>query len=279
MTAGGRESWQAGGRPCACGPRCAERDGGGVPAYGPRPFCGTDRAAIGAVIRRLPRTYTELHALLAPGRQRQEPVSGSRDGDPVNLGVEAFMRAVVHIAVSWEEQVRAVTRSSALPDGAVRDGVALTRACVLLAGTGHGSDGHLDTLLALPAEPKERCFPPDMRLRDLPPGARIRVDSAGDAWGETDLDGTGAGLEFLALHTRAQELLGLTRRRRRITAVPCDGCRGRTLVQYEAAAGGWEETARCTACAAVYTGAQYGLLMDRVLAAQAALPGRRGVAA
>ena len=94
------------------------------------------------------------------------------------------------------------------------------------------------------------------------------TDTAGDAWAYSDMDGTGAGLEFLQLHGRARGMLGLTRQRRRITEVPCDGCRSRTLVQSEAKAGGWEPAVRCTACPVAYIGANYDLLMGRVYAAQ-----------
>ena len=84
------------------------------------------------------------------------------------------------------------------------------------------------------------------------------------------MDGTAAGLEFLQLHGRARGILGLTRQRRRITEVPCDGCRGKTLVQSEAKAGGWEPLVRCTACPVSYAGSNYDLLMGRVYSTQLA---------
>jgi hypothetical protein len=63
-------------------------------------------------------------------------------------------------------------------------------------------------------------------------------------------------------------MIGFTRQRRKITEVPCDGCRGKTLVQWEAKAGGWEPVVRCTACSTSYTGAHYDLLMGRVYTEQ-----------
>ena len=215
---------------------------------GPRSFCDTDEQRIRDAIARLPETYAELRLLLPVTGQQEERVTGSREAPiPVNLDVDAFMRQVVHVACSWEDQVRAAVRLSDLPDGRRRDGVALAQACRTLAA-------HLTPLLALPAETKTRYVPPSKR-DDLEPGSWW-TDTAGDTWTHTDMDGTAAGLEFLQLHGRARGILGLTRQRRRITEVPCDGCRGKTLVQSEAKAGGWEPLVRCTACPVSYAGVE-----------------------
>jgi len=258
-----RDYWDdsgEGGTPCACERHCAERDYQGNPQLGPRAFCDTDRDRIGDAIARLPETYAELRLLLPVTGQQEERVTGSREAPvPVNLDVQAFMRQVVWVACSWEDQVRAAVSLSDLPDGRRRDGVALAQACRILAA-------HLTALLSLPRETKVRFVPPS-RLEGMEPGT-FWADTAGDAWAYSDMDGTGAGLEFLQLHGRARGMLGLTRQRRRITEVPCDGCRGRTLVQAEAKAGGWEPAVRCTACPVAYIGANYDLLMGRVYAAQ-----------
>jgi hypothetical protein len=288
------------GDPCACGIRCGERDYQGNAKRTPRAFCETDQRYIGDAIRGLPKAYAELRLLLPRSMQQDERVSGSREAPiPLDADVQAFMRQVVHVTLSWEEQVRAFCGLSdpdecpecrgegesghgqcaaCLGAGKVRtrDGAALARACRVLAGTGSrdGSGyldtGYLDKLLILPAEAKERFYPPNLKLGDLPPGSRFRLDSSGDAWGESEMDGTGAGLEFLRLHGRARGMLGLTHQRRRITEVPCDGCRGKTLVQSEAKSGGWEPVVRCTACPNSYAGAYYDLLMGRVYSAQLA---------
>ena len=245
---------------CACERHCAERDYQGNPALGPRAFCETDERRIASAIAGLPKTYAELRLLLPVTGQREERVTGSREAPvPVNLDVQAFMRQVVWVACSWEDQVRAAVRLSDLPDGRRRDGVALVQACRTLSA-------HLTALLSLPCETKVRFVPP-RELPKLEPGAWW-TDAAGDAWAYSDLNGTAAGLEFLQVHGRARGMLGLTRQRRRITEIPCDGCRGKTLVQSEAKAGGWEPVVRCTACPVAYTGAHYDLLMGRVYQAQ-----------
>jgi hypothetical protein len=82
------------------------------------------------------------------------------------------------------------------------------------------------------------------------------------------MDGTAAGLEFLALNGKARGMLGLTRQRRRITEVPCDGCRAKFLEQQEAKAGGWEPVIRCKMCSTMYVGAAYDLLVGRIYKAQ-----------
>jgi hypothetical protein len=265
-----RDQWDdndQGGDPCACGRHCAERDYQGNPQRGPRPFCETDRGYIRRAIRDLPETYVQLHALLPRSMQQQEHVSGSREAPiPLNVTVEAFMRQVVHVTRSWEYQVRQAASLSVLK--AARDGAWLAEACRRLAGEGRDNDGYLDTLLGLAPSVQRRMVPPSRKLGDLEPGTIIRIDPAGDAWQDSSMDGAQAGLEFLALNGRARGMIGLTRQRRRITEVPCDGCRGKTLVQSEAKAGGWEPIVRCTACPTSYVGGAYDLLMGRVYRAQ-----------
>ena len=60
----------------------------------------------------------------------------------------------------------------------------------------------------------------------------------------------------------------MSRQRRRITEVECDGCGAKTLTQREALAGGWEPVVRCTACPLAYTGDQLTLLSARIYQAQ-----------
>jgi hypothetical protein len=260
-----RDQWddyESGGASCACGRGCAEGDYAGNPKTGPRAFCDTDAGHVGAVIRSLPAMYVELSFKLAKGRQQGERVSGSREAPtPLDLRVEAFMRHIVLVALSWEEQVRAAA-SLSQPDGLVRDGTALARACKLLGGDDAGRTGHLSTLLGLAAEAKNRPVPGSVTLRELEPGSLVRIDSSGDAWQIREMGGAEAGLEFLALHGRCRTMLGLTLQRRRVP-VPCDGCDGLTLVQREALGGGWEAVVRCTGCPQSYVGDDFIGLMER----------------
>jgi ferritin-like protein len=271
-----RDQWDdndQGGEPCTCGRHCAERDYQGNPRRGPRAFCDTDRGYIRRAVRDLPETYVQLHGLLPRSMAQQEHVSGSREAPvPLNVTVEAFMRQLVHVTRSWEREVRAAASLSALT--AARDGTWLAEACKRLAGEGRDNDGYLDTLVGLAPSVQRRFVPPSRRLGDLEPGTTVRIDLAGDAWHDTTMDGAQAGLEFLALNGRARGMIGLTRQRRRITEVPCDGCRARTLVQAEAKAGGWEPVIRCTACPTSYVGAAYDLLVGRVYRAQLEALGR-----
>jgi hypothetical protein len=291
------EYWDGGddsGTACACGRYCAERDYQGNAAYGPRAFCASDERHIGEAIRGLPEVYTELSLRLAKTGQQEERVSGSREAPvPVNLEAETFMRHILLVTLTWEEMVRSAAGLSN-PDACTacggegeangsgcrpcqgsgviktRDGAALQRASILLGGEDRDRTGHLGTLLSLEAAEVVRPVPGSKRLAELEPGTVVRIDSAGDAWQQGEMTGTAAGLEFLRLSGRARGMLGLSRQRRRITEVPCDGCRGRTLVQSEAKAGGWEPVVRCTACSMAYAGAHYDLLMARAYQAQLA---------
>lgn len=270
----GWEDDEAGSTPCACGKDCAERDYQGNPALGPRDFCATDERYVRSAIRALPGDYASLSVLLAKSGQQGERVSGGGKEAPVPvaLDIDAFMREMVMVTLSWEDQVRA-SASLSDPDGGEeegrrwRDGPALQRACDLIAGTGD-SPGWLTVLLALGPEEKRRYVPGNVMLRDLAPGTRVTIDSSGDAWGAAEVGGTYAGLEFLRLHSRARGMLGLTRARRKLPEVPCDGCDGKTLIQREAIAGDWEPAVRCTACPQSYIGAQFEHLMGRVYEAQ-----------
>jgi hypothetical protein len=266
------------GTPCACGRRCAEADYQGNPKPCPRAFCQTDQDWIGRAVRWLPEAYASLALMLPRADQAGERVSGSREAPiPVAPEVEALMREIVLTACSWEDQVRAVARLSDYPevpeaalewgvaDGGRRDGRALADACRTLCG-------HLDALLSAEPEPKVRPVTPQ-RLADLAesdPDMVLRFDASGDAWEDREMDGTDAGMELLALAGRARGMLGLNRRRRRITEVPCDGygCGALTLVQHEAREGGWEEVVKCTACPQSYAGTQFTLLMARIYQAQ-----------
>jgi len=287
--------------PCARGIRCEERDYHGNPNLCPRAFCETDTRYVCRAITGLPFTYVELRGLLARSEQAGERVSGSRE-PPMNIAadIEAFMRSIVHVTVSWEERVRAVAglrdhgdwarKLRKLPDGEEvrrRDSVALDDACRTLSR-------FLPALLSL--EPHEYLRPATRKRVDEiieehggeqpeavygPSGQQwvtlqpIRYDTSGDAWETAELDGTGAGLEFLALNGRARGMLGKSRQRRRITEVRCDECKSKsTLVQYEAHDGGWEPKVRCTQCPNAYIGPSYDLLMGRVYQVQLAELGK-----
>ena len=282
---------ESGGVPCACGKHCAEADYVGNPSRGPRAFCETDRARIASVIKRLPETYAELSLKLVKSQQQEERVSGSREAPvPVDLDVQAFMRHIVLVALTWEDLVRGAANLSD-PDlcpecegegsaegwdcqacegsGVVksRDGAALKRACDLLGGRDGKGDGHLTALLALEPSDTLRPVKGSTKLAELEPGSVIRIDSSGDAWQRREMDGTAAGVEFLKLHSRARGILGLAPRTRRVAA-RCEtdggGCGSiGTIKQREAPGGDWEAVARCTACPKVYAGADFEDLMGR----------------
>jgi hypothetical protein len=261
--------------------RCEERDYQGNANLCPRAFCETDTQYIARAITELPLTYVELRGLLARSEQLEERVSGSREPPiPIAADVQAFMREIVHVTLSWEERVYGIADLSDYPDGRRRDSVALDHACRYL-------NRYLGTLLSLEPHEYTRAATrirvdeviaehgdetPELVLNEagqpwvaLQP---IRYDTSGDAWEDVTLDGTGAGLEFLALNGRARGMLGKSRQRRRITEVRCDECKGKTLVQYEAHDGGWEPKVRCTDCPNAYIGPSYDLLMGRVYQVQ-----------
>lgn len=268
---------EEGGESCALGARCYERDYAGNAKMGPRAFCETDRRWVERSIRDLPEDYTCLWFLLVRTSQQAERVSGSKDNAlPIAADIDAFMREIVHVALSWETEVRCMARLTDIPDGHRRMGVELSQACQTLTR-------QFGTLLALPPRDVMR-FAARRRVRELAeqmergeqaglelPEPWIRWDTSGDAWEYKSMDGTAAALELLGLHGRARGMLGLTPQRRRITEVRCDGCQGKAaLVQREGPSGGWLPVVSCTMCPNVYTGARYDLLMGRIYQAQMA---------
>ena len=284
----------AGMTPCARDNRCEERDYQGNAQLCPRAFCETDHDYIARAVSGLPRTYVELHGLLARIEQARERVSGSREAPiPLATDIQAFMREIVHVTVSWEERVRDVRGLSDYAEYARkvhglgddeevrrRDSVALDGACRTLSLC-------LETLLSLepwdylrPATRKRVGEVIEERGDERPAvlnayghwmfAQPLTWDTAGDTWETVTLDGTAAGLEFLAVNGRARGMLGYSRQRRRITEIRCDNrkCNAYTLVQYEGRDGGWEPKVSCTACPNAYIGAAFELLMGRIYQAQ-----------
>jgi hypothetical protein len=166
-------------RPCGRGSRCSNPtlDAAGVPAarWGPGAFCASDTRLISEALAGLPRLYTELSLALPRTAQanRDTQVTGSTEAPtPLNLAVEALMRELVMVLVTWEE----VCLEPPLPAGATRPGYALARACAALRAD-------LGALLALPR------------------GTQARHGRL------VELDGVDAGLDVLRLHHRAGRLL------------------------------------------------------------------------
>lgn len=271
----GRSGGEESGDPCARGPRCESRDYQGNPQRCPQPFCRKDRDWIIRSITDLPEDYRTLRDELLPrSTQQEERVSGSKEPPlPLAADVQAFMREMVHIAVSWEEHVRAANRLSHIPAGRVRDEMALWRAAGILSG-------HVDSLISLSGSLVTR-HATRKRLEEIgdehtavedrggePDPYQVRWDASGDAWENKTMDGTQAALELLALHGRAWGMLGLSRPRRRITEVDCDECGAKSLFQRGASSGGWDPEVRCENCPAVYWGDRLTLLQGRIYEAQ-----------
>lgn len=268
-----------GGEPCALGARCYERDYAGNAKRGPRALCESDRRWVERSIGDLPWDYVHLSFLLARVQQQEEHVSGTREPPmPVAADIDAFMREIVLVALSWETEVRCMARLADIPADPRRMGAELAQASRTLVR-------QLDTLLSLGTREVTR-YATKARLAEIESEGRgddpdtVRWDTAGDAWEYKPMDGIAAALELLGLHGRARGMLGLTPQRRRITEVPCDECKAKTLVQREAPNGGWMPMVSCTACPNTYTGTRYDLLISRIYQAQlAALErSRRGAA-
>ncbi|MEU8199531.1 hypothetical protein AB0C10_37680 [Microbispora amethystogenes] len=262
--------------PCARGDRCKARtitviDGQrqAVPAWTYRTYCDPCRDHVGTTLADLPAMYVRVHGELGNRTGGGERVTVSKTPPvPLSLGVDALLREVVTVLLSWEERVRDVARLTTLdtlasrrrPDGALLDG-----ACRLLGA-------HLDALLALAPGPmlRVKTIP---QAASLPPGTRGVVrPGAGYAEVILDLCGADAGGEILRLHARCAGLLTETRAPARHLPVPCDWCSYAEL--YEVLTwDGRPDGARCRECGYEYSDNEYTLLRGRVYAEETARAG------
>lgn len=255
------ESSDEGMHDCARGERCAARKtvvhGGEqivVPAQTYRVFCEADTDRIRRCLDELPDHYQELDAHIGDKKRADGPrVSGGGMTPPVplNLGVEAFLRQVEEIVLSWDERVRITARLTDLAAPTRAAGV--TVACLLLSG-------HLEALLGLAAEPMARTM-------DLGRAEHLPDDSTGwvfpyAGWlvENRDRDGSDAGREILNLHHRALKLLGQTPQHHDLDTA-CWECGERQTLRRHDGSAGLADFVECLQCRAQYVGARLSSLM------------------
>lgn len=274
-------------RECARAERCSDpqfvQDGPRTvrrPALTPRAFCDSCRDEIGVCIEETPRRWVQVHANIGQLKVLDgDPVSGSQSPPvPLSLDMDAFLREMVAVLVSWEERVRVVAGLSLL-DTAVarrrRDGVAVAQACRVLSA-------HLDALLALTPEPMMRVL--DLKTAAaLPPGTNGVVRPvAGYAEVMCDLSGEDAGLELLWLRARCRGTLGLTGPKPKHLPVPCKAC-GFTELYEVLTWDGVPEGAKCRQCGDEYSDNEYTIrrgeayALAQVRAEEAGVDARRAV--
>jgi hypothetical protein len=248
-------------RDCARGERCAARktvlaSSGGrdvVPAQTYRVYCDADRTRIQDVLNDLPARYRELRARIGDkGRADGPRVSGGGKTPPVpiNLGVDALLRQIEEIVLSWDERVRAVARLTDLT--APSRAAAVPTACTMLGS-------HVDALLGLEAEAMARTM--DLaRAEYLPEDASGWVHPSAE-WilYNTDLGGEQAGRESLNLHHRCLKVLGRTPLHHDLI-VPCWLCGERALRRHDGSAG-LADHVECLQCREQYLEARLNSLM------------------
>ncbi|MEV7971270.1 hypothetical protein AB0O34_35545 [Sphaerisporangium sp. NPDC088356] len=205
----------AGLRECARDRRCSDprivttgRTTTRRPALTPRAFCDTDAHVIRRGLEELPAQWREIAASLGVKRQATGPkVTVSKSAAlPLSLGADEWLREVVYVLTSWEERVAHAAQLATRDTKETRrrpGRVVVPTAARMLAG-------HVNVLLALPAEPMMRAVSLKAAAA-LPPGTRGLVhEGAGYADVILDLSGADAGLDVLQLHHRGRRLLGET---------------------------------------------------------------------
>lgn len=246
---------------CARGDHCAARktatgDNGErivVPAQTYRTFCDADRNRIRDCLDELPARYTELRARIGDRRRSDGPrvSGGARTAPiPINLGIDALLRQIDEIALSWDERVRDLARLA--PLAALSKADAVTAACGALAA-------HIDVLLNL--EPHDMARTMDLaRAEHLPGAATGWVHTSGE-WilFNTALGGADAGREILNLHHRALRVLGYAPQHHDLIA-PCWLCGERALRRHDGSAG-LADHVECLRCREQYLGSRLRSLM------------------
>lgn len=252
----GRESRTAG--RCARGEHCGSgqpgEDGEFAAAWAdpPLPFCGKDTRAITRTVLGFPERYVLLHmALGEKGRVTDDRVSGSRTPPvPVRLDVDALIRDMILVLCSWDERVAdaaKLTRPATWMSRYRRDQVAIPATVATLAP-------RLGEVLCYPAATMIRVCSLKAAAQ-LPPSQVARVNGTGgyaEVW--ADLDGAGAGQEFLRLDRRCRHVLGQTLPPPAgLDGIPCRHCDALALqVAPEP-----EYRSQCSECGDLLTAGEY----------------------
>lgn len=246
---------------CARGDRCAARTTTAgpageriiVPAQTYRTFCDPCRDRIRDVLNDLPARYNELRDRIGDkGRTDGPRVSGGGRTPPVpiNLGVDALLRQVEEIILSWDEHVRIIARLADL--AAPTRGHAVTTACQMLTE-------HVDTLVGVEGVDMARTM--DLARHEyLPDDATgwVHPDAGWIEYNAT-LNGGEAGREVLNLHHRSLKVLGRTPLHHDLIT-PCWVCGERALRRHDGTAG-LADHVECLRCREQYLRSRLRSLM------------------
>jgi len=169
---------------------------------------------------------------------------------PINLAVDALLRQIEEIVLSWDERVRTVASLTDLT--APTTHAAVTAAAGMLTA-------HVDALLGLDSQDMTRTM--DLaRAEHLPDDANGWVHPAAE-WIQynTALGGADAGREVLNLHHRALKLLGRTPLHHDLIT-PCWECGERSLRRHDGTTG-LADHVECMDCREQYLGSRLRALM------------------
>lgn len=222
------------GRPCHRAEMCSSatitRESDGtltrVPARSYQTFCHPCEVRIGSCLSELPAAFSRLSAAIG-----DRPVSGRAVRVPfgprllLRADVDALMRDMAFVLVSWHERVAGVAHLSA-PEFAPHALAPMVDAAVAVLSA------HLGPLLALSAEPMARVLSPLAADGWEDETGVVRGD--GMAHMLLPLSGADAGLEILTLHYRARAILGETKAQpERFDGIPCRWCEAMGLERAE----------------------------------------------
>jgi hypothetical protein len=269
-----RRTVTADNRPAAAAARCArsERCSSAtvtdsqdpIPAWAdlPSPFCRKDTSRICRVLAEMPRRYVSLRLAIGqkPRLGEDSRVTGSRDAPiPVRLDIDALIRDMLLILVSWEERVADtadLTRPSAALSRRRRDEVAVPAAVRTLAP-------RIDILFTLPGAPMMRVKPIPSREKVVDWAAALTGTgvtgsvhpAAGYVVADIQLGGSDAGLEILNLGDRCRRALReTTPPPMLLDGIPCRRCEHLSLI----AAPEPEWKSECSECGDLLSLAEYG---------------------
>ena len=252
---------------CARAERCsaATTSDTGEPAAAwadtPSPFCRKDTARVCRSLADMPRRYVSLRIQIGikPRMGEDSKVTGSRDAPiPVRLDIDALIRDMLLILVSWEERVAEIAglaRPAAALSRRRRDEVAVTTAVKTLAP-------RVDILFALTPQPMMRVKPIPARDKVTDWAAALTATAAagfvhpggGYVTADIPLAGPDAGLEILNLGDRCRRALReTTPPPLLLDGIPCRRCEHLALT----AAPEPEWKSECSQCGDLLSQAEY----------------------
>lgn len=185
----------------------------------PRAFCESDRNEVDAKLPELPELWAWLAASIGdPAKSTMALRVPFGPSVPIRVDVDALMRLIVDVLVSWHGRVAEVKQLTP-PDLGYARAVALTKGWMFARNSALTLERHLSVLLSLDYAKMSRPAP----IINVMPGTDLPdTITTNGAYETHELDGAWAGNEILRVHHLCRQAVGATEPKpERLAGVPC----------------------------------------------------------